>query len=1161
MFLRFCLLNVQGLVTKRTNKLKTEEFVTIFNSNDIVLLTETWTNEYSNTEVDNFDAFILNRKENKKGSKRNSGGIILYIRNKYVSKHTLVYTSQDDLIWIKIDKELLSLNCDLYIGLCYVIPDDSSRQSMVKTNIFDRLLDSVVFIENVSQNNCHVLLCGDFNSRTSISPDYVTDDESVHMSVLPDEYVSDTQMTRYSKDEGHTNNNGLLLLDFCKQTGLRIMNGRVGKDIGLGKYTFVGSGGSSVVDYILASQDLFNFVKEFEVLEPNILSDHCCIEFSLDCSKQLSVNSLPEDYEQINSKYVWNNEFRNDFINLLQQTTITGQLSDLTENISNCQEISEIDSCVANFIGIIDEVSSPLFSKKVQNQNRGFEEVILHNKNDTPWYTDKCDEKKFYFYQMLNKYRKLKSDENRVNMVKARSEYKSLLRKCRYEYDKKKTARFENAKFKNAKLYWNLLKESAGMKSANIPLSSFEQYFKAVNNPQDPFYSPDEDILYFNERYENDEFNIIFEELNLNISLEEVSKAVNQLKTGKSGGPDKIINEFFIHGKHILAPILCTLFNKIYEKGYFPECWSEGFVIPLHKKGSINEVENYRGITLLSTLGKLFTRVINNRLGEWAENYSVLIEAQAGFRPRMSTVDNIFVLHGLVSHILNSGSKLYCAFVDFTKAFDYIVRDNLWYKLVNLGLRGKILNIIKSIYSNVKSRVKFCNKLGNEFQCCLGVRQGECLSPILFSLYLNDIEEHFISSGINGLDIDMFKVLMLLYADDIVIFSHTSEQLQTSLNLLQEYCTRWKMKVNVSKTKVLVFRKAGMLPRNLAFYYDGVPLEIVKQFKYLGLVFTGGGSFAEAQRTLAGQAQKAVFKLNKYLHKFTFVSPRHKLELFDKLITPILNYASEVWGFCQANAIERIHLQFCKRLLGVKKTTQNDFIYGELGRTTYLIKRYCIIIKYWFKILSADENKYIKQVYKLMVRDIDLLVNKVNWASLVRHLLMSLGFYEVWLNQGVGNYAGFISILKQRLTDNFIQNWTNRLENSSRALFYRSIASFQFQPYLDHINIQKVSQSLSKLRMSSHRLEIEAGRWARPTSLPIDQRKCFMCQVVEDEYHFVIECHLYSDLRQKYISKYYWQRPSMFKFIELIKSSNRGCLRKLGTFIKQAFKVRTDFLY
>ena len=122
-------------------------------------------------------------------------------------------------------------------------------------------------------------------------------------------------------------------------------------------------------------------------------------------------------------------------------------------------------------------------------------------------------------------------------------------------------------------------------------------------------------------------------------------------------------------------------------------------IVPLHKKGSINVTDNYRAITLLSVLGKLPTRILNNKISEWAENYLVLIETQAGFRPGTSTIDNIFVLHGLISHILNQGSKLYRAFVDYTKAFDYIIHENLWYEIIKYGLRGKIFNITISMYS------------------------------------------------------------------------------------------------------------------------------------------------------------------------------------------------------------------------------------------------------------------------------------------------------------------------------------------------------------------------------------------------------------------------------------------------------------------------------
>ena len=241
-----------------------------------------------------------------------------------------------------------------------------------------------------------------------------------------------------------------------------------------------------------------------------------------------------------------------------------------------------------------------------------------------------------------------------------------------------------------------------------------------------------------------------------------------------------------------------------------------------------------------------------------------------------------------------------------------------------------------------------------------------------------------------------------------------------------------------------------------------------------------------------------------------------------------MNYGSEVWGFSKATAVERVHLQFCKRLLGVKKSTQNDFIYGELGRTTCIIRRYLLIIKFWFKILSIGSTKYIKLVYHMMLNDLDrnpALIN-FDWTSLLEDLLCSMRFNVVWQQQGVGNFKNFISVFKQRLTDTFIQNWHSRIENSSRALSYRSFATFQFQPYLDNVNVSKYLFAFSKLLLSSHRLEVEAGRWVRPIRIPFEDRKCIL-----------------------------------HKFIELINTSNKRCLRRLCTFIFHAFKVRTELLY
>ena len=164
-----------------------------------------------------------------------------------------------------------------------------------------------------------------------------------------------------------------------------------------------------------------------------------------------------------------------------------------------------------------------------------------------------------------------------------------------------------------------------------------------------------------------------------------------------------------------------------------------------------NEASSYRGNTLLSIVGKLFTRILNDRLNSWTEDHSIYVEAQAGFRKGMRTSDNIFILNNLITYCINNNERLYCAFVDFTKAFDFVVRDILWFKSIKLGVRGKMMNIIKSIYSSVKSRVKHDNTLSEPFTCNIGVWQGECLSPFLFAMYVNDLEAYLAIKGISGI--------------------------------------------------------------------------------------------------------------------------------------------------------------------------------------------------------------------------------------------------------------------------------------------------------------------------------------------------------------------------------------------------------------------------
>ena len=143
---------------------------------------------------------------------------------------------------------------------------------------------------------------------------------------------------------------------------------------------------------------------------------------------------------------------------------------------------------------------------------------------------------------------------------------------------------------------------------------------------------------------------------------------------------------------------------------------------------------------------KLFTSIINERLNSYADNIQLILENQAGFRRGMGTTDHIFSLYSLIELFKRHKMKLYCAFIDFEKAFDSVWHIGLWNKVLQNNIDGKCFKIITNMYKDIKSKVVVNGISSEMFECNIGVRQGENLSPFLFSLYLNDLEEYKITN-------------------------------------------------------------------------------------------------------------------------------------------------------------------------------------------------------------------------------------------------------------------------------------------------------------------------------------------------------------------------------------------------------------------------------
>ena len=226
------------------------------------------------------------------------------------------------------------------------------------------------------------------------------------------------------------------------------------------------------------------------------------------------------------------------------------------------------------------------------------------------------------------------------------------------------------------------------------------------------------------------------------------------------------------------------------------------------------------------------------------------------------------------------------------------------------------------MYSKANSCVRVNGNTSQFFSCNKGVRQGCNLSPLLFCLFISDLESSLLNNGVLGVKLVNLCLPLLLFADDVLLFGNSPEDLQHSLNILSSYCSTWNLTVNLSKTKVIVFHARNF--SHLSFCYLGSPIEIKSEYKlYLGIVFTSNGLFSKASLSLAGQANKALFSLLKKAQSLNFPNPHVMSHLFDSMVLPILEYGSELWGHKVYDAIERVHLRFCKFLLHVPSSACN----------------------------------------------------------------------------------------------------------------------------------------------------------------------------------------------------------------------------------------------
>ena len=354
----------------------------------------------------------------------------------------------------------------------------------------------------------------------------------------------------------------------------------------------------------------------------------------------------------------------------------------------------------------------------------------------------------------------------------------------------------------------------------------------------------------------------------------------------------------------------------------------------------------------------------------------------------------------------------------------------------------------------------------------------------------------------------------------------------------------------MNKTKICIFEKRKK-KRNVTWTINGHNIEIVDKFCYLGINMFYNGNMSHAIKYLTEQASKAVSNLFYIFQRLNF-DISMKLQLFDRMVTPILTYCSEIWGVYNLQEIDRIHIKFCKSILGVKSQTQNMAVLGELGR--YSLSTICKerALKYFIKIKRNPDSL----MCKLLNDQITLNRNGITWATEIKNIIDNLGFSHTWNNFDIN--VDYLPIFKQRLRDQFIQEWQIVINNSTKLESYcRYKTEFKLEPYLVNITNDYQRKLLCRFRLSSHNLEIEAGRY---TGKSRNNRICKCCNanVIESEFHFLLICPMYRSIRLAHLGNVNW--PTVDKFVRFMKTEKHAKLKNIAIYLKKSFKVREQYI-
>jgi exonuclease III len=833
------------------------------------------------------------------------------------------------------------------IFLVGVYAPDMSKSQASRDEFWEQLRE-VLLLRKLNER---VVMLGDFNAKVGLK-------RHGYESVLG------------KFGDKRVNENGECLLNICVEMKLVVTNTWF-EHRRIHLYTWKGRLGSeeirSMIDFVIVDGRLKPKVMDTRTYRgPNIGTDHCLV--------LCRFRGLCRGWRHRDG--VSTTELERVKVERLSELDVKEKFQRrLYENLDNSMN------------GMVEDDLNELWNVLKKNVVECAKEVCgvskrKHGSNVKPDWWDKevrevVEEKKKAWLEVLalsvNQTMNASGAQNICQVENVKERYRMYKRKVKECVERKKEERkaimddklcagFEN----NIKLFWKLVSAAQGKMKSSISV---------IRNAKGELLNEERLLLerwkgYFEslfEKEEMDEKRTDESERNAEgeISFDEVMKAMKGMKVGKAGGYDKVMVEMLKAGGGYTAELLHRLFNLCWQQGQVPGDWTKAVIVPLYKgKGSQQECRNYRGISLLSVVGKMYARILIERVVKVTE--SKIWDVQAGFRRGMGCTDQVFSLRCITEKFLAKGQKVYCAFIDLEKAYDRVRRNELWSTLSTYGLDDALVRALKSLYGDSKACVRINGAYTDWFDISRGVRQGCVASPWLFNLFidscLSKLKEYEC-----GLRMDELRVKCLLYADDQVLLASSAGELQDMVTLLNGEFEAKGMKVNASKTKVMIFEKNEEMTACEILIGDE-SVEQVREFVYLGCMFTRDG---KCDKEIERRVKKGN-SVNGALHSLVrsqSVTKKARLAVHSGVLAPTLMYGSEswVWQKKHESKINAVEMRSLRSMCGVRliDRVRNVEIRRRCGLKDDVVTRIERGMLRWFgHVERMSDERMTKKIWK-----------------------------------------------------------------------------------------------------------------------------------------------------------------------------------------------------